>query len=332
MQVSVIMPVYNAQEFLASAIQSVLGQTHQDFELIAMDDGSSDQSLDILEQFARQDSRVLVGHQRNRGVGLTINECLARAKNDLVLRFDADDLMVPNRLERQVWFMERHQELSVATSYAWLIDRQNRLLAEARPVVDIERGIRLLDPGYFVELVTPSTIMRRQHIKAIGPYQGNYREIAPLEDRELWGRLVASGYRIGVQAEFLLKQRLHRSSLTAKTCLQNIIVGEFVDLNTIRALQGKPALPFESFMHRRRSASFLARLARDTHELGSACYRQATRDFAERDWWRLLGHGISAVCLRPNVAGLMFGKLVRTDRRVFSAFSRKTKTAAGRPC
>jgi hypothetical protein len=78
--------------------------------------------------------------------------------------------MFPVRLERQICFMQKHQQISVATSYAWLIDRRGNLLAEAKPTIDIERGMRELNPRYFVELVTPSTIIREQHIQAVGGY------------------------------------------------------------------------------------------------------------------------------------------------------------------
>jgi glycosyltransferase involved in cell wall biosynthesis len=127
-------------------LQSVLDQTHQSFELIAIDDGSTDRSFDILADFASRDSRIVAARQDNRGVGVTVNESLERAKNELVVRFDADDLMFPVRLERQIWFMQQHQQISVATSYAWLIDRRGNLLAEAKPTIDIERGTRELNP------------------------------------------------------------------------------------------------------------------------------------------------------------------------------------------
>jgi glycosyltransferase involved in cell wall biosynthesis len=306
--VSVILPVYNAEDFLAEALQSVLSQTHQNFELIAIDDGSTDRSPDILAEFASRDRRILARTQRNRGFGVTANECLKKAQNELVVRFDADDLMIPTRLERQIVFMQEHPELSVATSYAWLIDRWARVVGVAKPKVDIERGIRELDPEYFVELVDPSTIMRKQHVEAAGSYRGEH---PILQDRALWGRLVALGYRVGVQPEFLMKQRLHRSSLTGYNCRGNVVIGKFIDYNIVLALQGKASVSFNSFLQSRKDLPFLRRLARDADELGLAYYRQATRDLAERDWWGLLRHGIAAICLRPTIASRMFQKLAR---------------------
>src|SRR5438874_187607 len=97
-EVSVIVPVYNAEGFLAETLESIVNQTHQDFELIAIDDGSTDGSSDILADFARQDRRIVFSRRENRGAGATANECMERAKSELVVRHDADDLMLPHRL------------------------------------------------------------------------------------------------------------------------------------------------------------------------------------------------------------------------------------------
>jgi glycosyltransferase involved in cell wall biosynthesis len=96
-EVSIIMPVYNAQEFLAEALQSVLDQTHQCFELIAEDGGSTDRSAEILADFARRDKRIAFSRTEKRNVAAAVNSCLEKARSDLVVRLDADDLMLPNR-------------------------------------------------------------------------------------------------------------------------------------------------------------------------------------------------------------------------------------------
>jgi glycosyltransferase involved in cell wall biosynthesis len=295
-EVSVILPVYNAEEFLTEALQSVLNQSYQRFELIAIDDGSTDGSAQILAEFARRDKRVAMHRRQNRGVAATANECLERAKNDFVVRIDADDVMLPNRIERQVWFMQQHPDISVASCYAWLIDRKGKILARAKPKVNIERGIRECEPNHFVSLIQPATIMRRQDVAAVGGYSSGYRFA---EDRELWGRLVTSGYRLGVQPEFLVKQRIHGSSLTGQSMRQNEVVCRFIDGNIRRVLQGQSSLSFEVFLDQRRKVSLFKRLARSGDELGWVFYKQATRDYAERRWWSLLRHGTSAVCLSP---------------------------------
>jgi glycosyltransferase involved in cell wall biosynthesis len=307
-EVSVVMPVYNAEEFLAEALQSILNQTHQNFELIAIDDGSSDGSSDILADFARRDKRMVFSRRGNRGLGATLSECMERTNSALVVRHDADDLMLPNRLERQLWFMHQNQDISASTSYAWLVDRNANPVAEAKPKVDIDRGIRESNPHLFVSLIHPATIMRRRDIAAVGGYRSDYRFG---EDRELWGRLVASGYRLGVQPEFLIKQRIHGSSLTVSKLRGHVLICDCIDQNIIRSLRGQPYLSFEAYLEGREKAPFLRRLARDLQELSLIHYKEATRDFADRQWWRFVKHSASAVFLNPAYGVRMVQKVSR---------------------
>jgi glycosyltransferase involved in cell wall biosynthesis len=317
-EVSVIMPVYNAEEFLAEALQSVLGQTHHSFELIAVDDGSTDRSTEILADFARRDNRLVSWRTENRGVAAALNACLERARNDLVIRFDADDLMLPNRLERQVWFMQQHPDISVAASYAWLIDRNGNLVAEANPTIDVDRGIRDYNPHWFVDFIHPSCIMRKRHIQLAGGYSSEYYP----EDRELWGRLVASGYRLAVQPEFLVKHRLYKSSVTARTGLRrHALLCEFVDQNIIRLLQGQTYVSFQAFLDNRRRTPVLKRFVRNANEVGKACYKAATREFAEREWWRCLMHSTAAICINPIWGVRMLRKVAHRKRSQVSSGS-----------
>lgn len=102
MKVSVIMPCYNAGQFLAQSVQSVLGQTMRDFELLIIDDGSRDDSLAIARRFEAADARVHVFHQENRGVCAARNMGLSRASGEYVTFVDGDDLLTPDALERML--------------------------------------------------------------------------------------------------------------------------------------------------------------------------------------------------------------------------------------
>jgi glycosyltransferase involved in cell wall biosynthesis len=305
-EVSVVVPVYNAGEFLAETLQSILDQTHQNFELIAIDDGSTDGSSDILADFARRDKRIVFSRRENRGAGATANECMEKARSSLVIRHDADDLMLPNRIERQIWFMQQNPHISASTSYALLIDRNGNLIADARPKIDIERGIRELNPHWFVSLIQPATIMRSRDIAAVGGYRSDYRFG---EDRELWGRLVVSGYRLDVQPEFLVKQRIHGSSLSISKLQHHVLFCDSIDHNIIRSLRGQAYLPFDTYLENRKKTPFLNRMSRNVKELSLIHYKEATRDFADQRWWRFLKHSVSAVFLNPTYGVRMVQKL-----------------------
>ena len=98
-EVSIIMPVYNGADYLAESIESILNQTFDDFELICVDDGSKDDSLEILKEFANKDSRIRVYHQENRGGGAARNLALKKSEGNYLYCMDADDIIEPEALE-----------------------------------------------------------------------------------------------------------------------------------------------------------------------------------------------------------------------------------------
>lgn len=123
------MPVYNAGAFLDQCLHSVLKQDFTDFELIAVDDGSKDNSLEILNKYASEDSRIKVyQNERNYGVSVTANKAIKLASADVIARMDADDIMAPGRLTAQYEFLQQHPEYVLVGGQVNLIDNDNQML------------------------------------------------------------------------------------------------------------------------------------------------------------------------------------------------------------
>ena len=126
-RISVIMSVYNSARFLAEAIQSILGQTYNDFEFIIVDDGSSDQSLEIIRSYAKMDNRIRVlENEKKYGLAASLNRCIFIAKGDYIARMDADDICVPDRLEKQIAFLEQHPNIGIIGGSVQEIDGQGQ--------------------------------------------------------------------------------------------------------------------------------------------------------------------------------------------------------------
>ena len=121
--ISVLLPVYNAANDLPRAVNSLLHQTLQDFEVIAIDDGSTDGSGDLLDRYAHADPRIRVFHQENAGaLGKVLNRAAELARGKFLARQDADDASEPSRLENQVAYLEGHQNTGLCGTWAWFID------------------------------------------------------------------------------------------------------------------------------------------------------------------------------------------------------------------
>src|SRR5260370_151977 len=134
--VSMLMSVFNGEAFLPQALESILGQTFGDFEFIIIDDGSTDTTAQILSDYAKQDERVRVFNQGNKGRAASLNDGIDLARAEYIARMDADDIALPHRLKEQIRFMERHPEVGLLGGAVELIGPEGQVLAEVRPPLD----------------------------------------------------------------------------------------------------------------------------------------------------------------------------------------------------
>jgi glycosyltransferase involved in cell wall biosynthesis len=164
--VSVILPVYNAAKYLWEAIQSIARQTFEDFEIICVDDGSTDESPAILQSFS--DDRIRIFKQENRGVVGALNAGLEQARGDIIARMDADDIAFPERFKTQYDYLSAHPNIAVAGSFYQVLRADGRL----GDVVEmpcssawVRRRLMMITP-----LPHPTVMYRRKVIERIGPY------------------------------------------------------------------------------------------------------------------------------------------------------------------
>lgn len=207
--ISVIMPVYNAERYVAEAVESILAQTFTDFEFLIIDDGSTDGSLAILQKYAARDSRVRLKSRPNTGYIVALNEMLADARGEFIARMDADDISVPERFAIQIDFLENHGEAVAIGSKVLLIDEDGDSIREFREGTNYEETERLLLKGDGGSAVChPTVMMRTERLAAAGGYDESFW---PAEDLELFMRLSRCG-KVCVLPRVLLRYRLHGES------------------------------------------------------------------------------------------------------------------------
>jgi glycosyltransferase involved in cell wall biosynthesis len=209
--VSVVMPVYNAQRFLAQAVESILNQTYYNFEFLIANDESTDDSLKILEHYAASDARIRHWSRPNAGVVVRLNELLHEARGGIIARMDADDIALPERLERQVAFLLANPDHVVVGSRILVIDPDGDPLCiwctqQTHEEID---AILIGQEAPATVLCHPATTLRREAVMAVGGYRTEYRHA---EDLDLWLRLTECGGRLANLPVVLLKYRVHFSS------------------------------------------------------------------------------------------------------------------------
>lgn len=207
--VTVLMANMNNEEFLKDSIQSILNQTYQNLELIVIDDGSTDDSVHIINAFQQQDARLIFIHNEiNQGTSVALNQGLALARGKFITRQDSDDISLPDRIEKQLGLLIEKPYLGAASSAVYLIDQHGELGAVAYQLEDLDIGITLLDT---MCICGPTLMVNRSVFEAIG-YQFS-PDLSYSEDYDLALR-VSEVSKIENINHPLYKYRQHASSVS----------------------------------------------------------------------------------------------------------------------
>jgi len=213
-RVSVVMPVYNTADYLKEAIDSILNQTFSDFEFLTINDGSTDGSLEILQDYAAQDRRIRVVDQTNQGVTATFNRGIDLARGEYLARMDSDDIAVPSRLAQQVQFLDLNPDVVALSGWFILIDEEGDPLAISRPSAlheQIDRQLLAQCPAEGGGIFGHCTaMMRTTALRAIG---GARVEFEPTDDRDLYLRLSERGRLHNLQT-VIHRYRQHTGSIS----------------------------------------------------------------------------------------------------------------------
>ncbi len=209
-EVSVVIPVFNASRYLAEALESVLSQTLRDWELIAVDDGSTDDSLSILNRYAAADPRIRVIPMPHAGIVATRNTGIHSARGQFIAALDNDDAMLPERLERQLEFLRSHPNVVAVGAAGLLVDADGDPICERSfPTSCEEIELELLSGRN--PLMQSCMMFRRESIIRVGCYQDG-RNFS--EDFDLFLRLTEIGC-IANLGDVLIRQRQHISRASA---------------------------------------------------------------------------------------------------------------------
>ena len=213
-RVSVLLPVHNEECFLGQSVESILRQTESSFELIVVDDGSTDGSRALLERLAATDQRIKLIHQPHKGIVAALNRGIQEVRGRYVARMDADDLAHPERLRLQAGYLDLHPDIGmVGSRVEYLGDTgRNRGLAVFVEWSNSLTESRDIELYRFVEtpFVHPSVMFRRELAERLG----GYREGPFPEDYEMWLRWLEGGVRMAKLEETLLSWRERPQRLT----------------------------------------------------------------------------------------------------------------------
>lgn len=302
-----LLPVYNGERFLVETLRSISAQTWSDFEIVVVNDGSTDGTGSILRRYGAVEPRLTVVTQENAGIAAALNAGLSTCRGELVARIDADDIMVPERLATQVAFLDRRPELGFCGSAIELINARGRVFGtRVSGLHDVAQLDALLAERRWFTYTHPSVMYRRADVLSSGGYRPAFE---PCEDLDLFLRLIQAG-RPGVDvAQPLVRYRQHDRSLSAGNALAQLRMRKLLFHNFYADRQGLPIQDYAGFVRSRACSGLGVRWSDAATALGAvAGYRIA----AGRTVTGLLLGGIAVLMKTPR---LLNGLAVRSGSR-----------------
>ncbi|BCN32545.1 glycosyltransferase family 2 protein [Anaeromicropila herbilytica] len=213
--VSVIMPAFNTEKYIREAIESILNQTYKNLEFIIIDDGSTDNTLKIIMEYAKKDNRILVISRKNMGLTSSLNDGIKLAHGEYIARMDSDDISATDRFEKQVSYMNQNPDIYLLGTNFNMIYEEN--ISEAarkryasmhkRSMEKIDKDNVLLSINEAQKFIHPTIMLRREVFDIVGLYR-EYK----IEDMELYFRIAAYGLGVAKIEENLLDYRAREDS------------------------------------------------------------------------------------------------------------------------
>lgn len=294
--ITVLMPTFNAEPYLCEALDSILAQTYRHFELIVVDDGSTDRTPSILADYAARDDRIRICSIEHGGLCPALNRGLELAETEWVAIMHADDVMEPHRLQRQVAFIEAHPNVAVTSSLVYVINGEGERIGLSTT--------ELSQPGKAQQMVQQNEVIGFHHPaamlrKSVAHEVGGYRQAFwPCEDIDLWNRIAEQGEEILVQPEYLLNYRKHGAAASSNFHLMRKKY-RYTKTAMMRRRQGAPEPTYEEFLELYKERPFRQRLVQKFKDEGYVQYKKAVLNYANGSYGAFLANFTAAAALRP---------------------------------
>ena len=225
------MSVYNGEDYLRKSIDSILDQTYTDYEFIIIDDGSTDGTAAVLDSYKHPTIRIRV--QENAGLTKALNTAISLSRGEYLARQDADDISMPQRLEKQVKFLDGNEKIGLVGTYYSRIDAHETVLQNMKPPILSQDLKKRLEKGS--QFAHGSVMLRRHCIECVGGYREEFRAA---QDYDLWLR-ISERFDVANIPEFLYQWRLNLFSQSARGLnVQSIYASMALELAKERRLRG----------------------------------------------------------------------------------------------
>ena len=279
--ISVVMPAFNSSNFIAKAIESILNQTFQDFELILVDDGSTDNTLEIMTHYREQDNRIQIIQSKHVGCSRARNLGINQAKFPWIAVMDADDIALPKRFARQIEAANANPKVVAWGTYVHHVNLKEEVLSlQKHGLLTEEEFYDNMKRGDVPFVIHPTSLIKKEILLRVGGYDPKFSDA---DDFELFDRLSDHGL-ILVIPEPLLLYRLHPQSVSMnKYFVQDSLV-RYVYARRAAQIKGEKEVDLDQFIANYKQQPFLLRTKHYLNKLSQFWYRKAGVFFSEKQY------------------------------------------------
>lgn len=318
--VSIVMAVRDGERYLEPMLASIAAQTFRDFELLIVNDRSTDRSTEIAREWTRKDPRMRLLETATPGISGTRNTGIHAARARWLAVTDHDDLWLPAKLERQMAYLATSSGVVGLGTWGHYIGTRGRVAGlHAIGPTTLEEFQRTRKAGEIARLLSPAVIFDREALLRCGAYRP---EFDGAEDIDLYERIAEFGALLTLP-EVLYRYRIHSHSMSTRKIAMQHSVTRFLEHNLRERNAGRPPIELEEFVKRPGERSVVSRFLHWRRALGASLYRRAGGFIADRSWLR---GGFLLLCAALATPEYVVGKL-RGQRR-----SRWRRGPEGTPC
>jgi glycosyltransferase involved in cell wall biosynthesis len=303
--ISVILTVYNQEKHISECLDSILTQTYQNFELVIVDDGSKDRSPEIIQRYAEKDHRIKVIYQSNAGRAAATDTAVNNANGKFLAIIDPDDVMLPNRLEKQVALHLSNPQIHATSSYQICMSEQGHVYGEQHypgPFSVKECRKAAHNKDVILVPITGLTVSKEAFIEVGGLRD----EFFPVEDLEFFNRFIDKGFNLVVIPEPLVKYREHTSSISQKKPLLQYQMAEWARHCMMLRRSGRKEITFDRFLEMRDKEPAWMKLKRKKFWYCSMLCKRSRLALMDKNYARFIWNLMAASVLSPNI---VFNKL-----------------------
>ena len=320
--ISVMMCAYNAEKYISESIESVLLQTYQRFELLVVDDASTDKTLDIAHEYAQKDYRIrVISKERNQGLAMARKVALKNARYDWGINIDADDVFLPTALEEFAKEINADPDLILVSSYAYYVDEdvQRRIGTQMIGPTSKKQFFDCFRSGKLMFFPSTSLFSKKHALKVGGTRIEGFDNTEKsqskdyAEDLDLWSRMAdlgTEGYYMRIVPKPLFLYRKHRGSMAAKniSLMNNKI--RWIKACMVARRTGKSEPTFADFLH---DMSLVERLNNKREDFAGILYKKATFGYISGNLVTMILFLLAAAILAPK---LVYEKVNSREIRV----------------